>query len=152
MLLSMEPKTDRTGVVFGVQVDVPQIGGNSAQRREYDKRIGTGTMSRSGAICPCCNVIMTSEDMRFEAAAGHLSAVMTAVVVDGPSGKEYRLPIADEIDLAEHAMKEVDDLFSTIPFGLPTEPVPKCSVSEIMHRLQGMSYNPATAKPLYCTD
>ena len=52
VLLTMEPKADGTGVSFGVQTDVPVVGGNSAQRREHDKRIGAGTMSRSGATCP----------------------------------------------------------------------------------------------------
>ena len=52
------------GVVFGVQVDVPQSGGNAAQRREHDKRVGAGTMSRAGARCPCCGAIMTMADIR----------------------------------------------------------------------------------------
>jgi putative DNA methylase len=84
VLLTMEPKADGTGVCFGVQTDVPVIGGNSAQCREHDKRIGSGTMSRSGATCPCCNTIMTMEDMQLEGQAGRLGTVMTAVVVDGP--------------------------------------------------------------------
>src|SRR5437867_3686317 len=40
VLLTMEPKAARTGVVFGVQTEVPAVGGNAAQRREHDKRIG----------------------------------------------------------------------------------------------------------------
>ena len=51
----MEPNADKTGVVFGIQEDVPQVGGNTAQRREHDKRVGAGTMSRSGVSCPCCD-------------------------------------------------------------------------------------------------
>ena len=53
VVLTMEPNADKTGVVFGVQNDVPVVGGNAAQRREYDKKVGAGTMSRSGATCPC---------------------------------------------------------------------------------------------------
>ncbi len=60
----MEPNADRTGVVFGIETNVPVKGGNAAQRRENDKRIGAGTMSRSGAKCPCCGTIMTMEDIR----------------------------------------------------------------------------------------
>ena len=103
VLLTMEPKTDQTGVVFGVQSDVPHNGGNAAQRREHDKRIGAGTMSRTGATCPCCGAITTMEDIRFEGRAGRLDAVMTAVVVDGPKGKgkEYRLPTDHERAVAE---------------------------------------------------
>ena len=87
VLLTMEPKGDQTGVVFGVQSDVPHNGGNAAQRREHDRSIGAGTMSRTGATCPCCGAITTMEDIRFEGRAGRLGAVMTAVVVDGPKGK-----------------------------------------------------------------
>ena len=48
VLLTMEPNADRTGVVFGIENNVPVKGGNAAQRREHDKRIGAGTMSRAG--------------------------------------------------------------------------------------------------------
>jgi hypothetical protein len=75
------------------------VGGNAAQRREHDKRIGAGTMSRSGASCPCCGSIMTMEDIRLEGRAGRLGAVMTAVVVDGKNGKEYRLPKKQELEI-----------------------------------------------------
>lgn len=125
VLLTMEPNADKTGVVFGVDSDVPVKGGNTAQRREHDKRIGAGTMSRSGAACPCCPAIMTPEDMRFEATAGRLGATMTAVVVDGSDGKEYRLPTIDEVELVARAGQQLEELFASIPFGLPTEPVPQ---------------------------
>ena len=49
---------------------------------------------------------------------------MTAVVVDGPDGKEYRLPTEDEIRLAAEAASEVDRVFAEIPFGIPDEPLP----------------------------
>ena len=125
VLLTMEPKADQTGVVFGVQSDVPHNGGNAAQRREHDKRIGAGTMSRTGATCPCCGAIMTMADIRFEGRAGRLGAVMTAVVVNGPKGKgkEYRLPTDAELRAAEISHEEIDELYAQIPFGLPEEPV-----------------------------
>ncbi|NWG46371.1 MAG: DUF1156 domain-containing protein, partial [Alphaproteobacteria bacterium] len=124
VLLTMTPNADRTGVVFDIEKDVPVVGGNAAQRREHDKRRGAGTMSRSGAQCPCCPTIMTMEDIRLEGRVGRLGAVMTAVVVDGPNGKEYRLPTADEIRAAEVSKDELDALYAGIPFGLPTEPLP----------------------------
>ena len=105
VLLTMEPNTDKTGVVFGIETNVPVKGGNTAQRREHDKRIGTGTMSRSGAKCPCCPAIMTMEDIRLEGQAGRLGEMMTAVVVDGQKGKEYRLPADHEIEMAIEAEK-----------------------------------------------
>ena len=125
VLLTMEPDADRTGVIFDVQPDVPQNGGNAAQRREHDKRIGAGTMSRTGATCPCCGVIMTKSDIRLEGQAGRLGAVATAVAVDGPKGKEFRLPTALEIEVAEVGEEQLQALYADIPFGLPEEPTPK---------------------------
>ena len=124
VLLDMEPNSDRTGVVFDVQLDVPPHGGNTAQRREHDKRIGAGTMSRTGATCPCCGAIMTMSDIRYEGQSGRLGAVMTAVVVDGVKGKEYRLPTDHEIEVSEVTEERVQTLYADIPFGLPEEPLP----------------------------
>ena len=124
VLLTMTPNADGTGVVFGVEAGVPQARGNPAQRREDDKRLGAGTMSRSGARCPCCPTIMTMEDIRLEGRSGRLGAAMTAVVVDGPKGKEYRLPEEEELRAAEVSPDELDTLYADIPFGLPTEPLP----------------------------
>ncbi|MEK7992702.1 MAG: hypothetical protein AAB403_02750, partial [Planctomycetota bacterium] len=125
VLLTVAPNEERSGVVFGIQNDVPQVGGNAAQRREHDKRIGAGTMSRSGASCPCCNgAIMTMEEIRAEGMAGRLGAAMTAVVIDGEGGKEYRLPTGEEIRLADEAKPEIARVFSEIPFGIPDEPLP----------------------------
>ena len=124
VLLKMGPNADRTGVVFDVQPDVPQNSGNAAHRREHDRRIGAGTMSRTGATCPCCGAIMTMGDIRFEGRAGRLGAVMTAVVVDGAKGKEYRLPTEHEREVAEVAEERLQALYADIPFGLPEEPMP----------------------------
>ena len=123
MLLTMESKADQTGVVFGVQSEMPQNGGNAAQRREHDKRIGAGTMSRTGATCPCCPAITTMADISFEGRAGRLGAIMTAVVVDGPKGKEYRLPTDHERVVAEVTEEQLQAFYADIPFGLPEEPI-----------------------------
>ena len=123
VLLTTEPAVDGTGVVFGVETGVPQARGNAAQRREHDKRLGAGTMSRSGARCSCCSRIMSMEDIRLEGRAGRLGAAMTAVVVDGPGGKEYRLPQEEELRTAEVSPDELDTLYADIPFGLPVEPI-----------------------------
>src|SRR5207249_752183 len=103
VLLTMEPDGDRNGVVFCVADNVPLAIGNASQRMAQDKQLGAGTMSRSGATCPCCGVIMTMEDLRLEGQAGRLGAVMTAVVVDGLKGKEYRLPLDMERELTAKA-------------------------------------------------
>ncbi len=125
VLLTMAPNADRSSVTFGIEANVPVKGGNAAQRREQDKQLGSGTMSRSGAKCPCCGTIMTMEDIRLEGKAGRLGSVNTAVVVDGQKGKEYRLSMDHEIRMAAEAEKAVADVFAEIPFGLPEEPTPK---------------------------
>lgn len=124
VLLTMEPNTAKTGVVFGIENDVPVKGGNGAQRREHDKRIGAGTMSRAGAKCPCCGTIMTMEDVRLEGQAQRLGVVMTAIVVEGQKKKAYRPPTREEITAASEATAVVPERFNEIPFGELTEPTP----------------------------
>src|SRR5438552_3655675 len=78
VVLTMEPNADRTGVVFGVQHDAPALAkGSSAQKREYDKQLVGGTMSRSGVTCPCCDTIIKTEDLRIAGQTGRLGATMT---------------------------------------------------------------------------
>ena len=51
---------------------------------------------------------------------------MTAVVVDGPDGKEYRLPTDDEILFATRRSQEMSKgRFAEVPFGVPGEPIPE---------------------------
>jgi putative DNA methylase len=123
VLLTVTPNAERTGVVFGVETNVPLVGGNAAQRHEHDKRRGAGTMTRSAAQCSCCPTIMTMEDIRLEGRAGRLIAVMTSVVVDGPDGKEYRLPTEQELSVADVSAEELASVYAEIPFGLPSEPI-----------------------------
>ena len=137
VLLTMAPDGGGTGVVFGVEPDAPRVGGNAAQRREHDRRAGAGTMSRTGATCPCCGVIMTMEDIRLEGQAGRLGAVMTAVVVDGQEGKEYRLPTEHERSVADVTEEKLEALYAEIPFGLPEEPLPSKEAPGIRVPLYG---------------
>jgi putative DNA methylase len=125
VVLTMRPRADRSGVEFGIDTDAKVQGGNAAQRREYDKKLGQGTMSRSGVTCPCCGTIMTMEDMRLEGRADRVASVMTAVVVDGPKGKEYRLPTDHELEVARLSESKLQDIFQEMPFGMPTEHTPK---------------------------
>ncbi|MPZ20367.1 MAG: DUF1156 domain-containing protein [Luteitalea sp.] len=129
VLLHVEPNSDKTGVSFGIENDVPVAGGNNAQRREHDKRLGHGTMSRAGAWCPCCGkpgtVAMEREDLRTEASAQRMGIALTAVVIDGPSGKEYRLPTELELRLPLVQPRELEETFRRLPFGIPNEPFPE---------------------------
>lgn len=123
VVLTMRPRENKAGVEFGLDHDVKVQGGNAAQKREYDKRLGAGTMNRAGATCPCCGTIMTMEDLRLEGRAGRMDAVMTAVVTESPSSKEYRLPTSHELDMAAEAAAHLDHVYAEVPFGLPTEPL-----------------------------
>ena len=128
VLLTVTANADSTGVVFGIEADVSLREGNAARRREQDKRTGAGTMSRSGAKCPLCPATMSMEDLRLDGRAGRLGAVMTAVVVDGPQGKEYRLPTELELRAAQVEQADLDKVYAEFPFGLPTEPTPKAGI------------------------
>ena len=128
VLLTMTANEAGSGVMFGVEPDAPTGEGNPARRREHDKRLGAGTMSRSGAQCPLCEAIMMMEDLRLDGRAGRLGQVMTAVVVDGPKGKEYRLPTERETRAARVEQAELDALYAELPFGLPDEPTPKAGI------------------------
>ena len=86
--------------------------------------LGAGTMSRSGASCPVCGSVTTMADLRAAGRAGRLGARLTAVVVDGQQGKEYRSPAAEEIAAARVGADALDALYAGIPFGLPDEATP----------------------------
>ena len=125
MVLAVTPNAESTGVAFDIDKDVPREGGNAVQQRAYDQQRGGGTMSRSGAQCPCCASIMSMADIRHEGKAGRLGSVMTAVVVNGPKGKEYRLPTEREIEAAEVSQEELEELYAQIPFGFLEEVTPR---------------------------
>ena len=128
VLLRVESNTDKNGPVFSILSgeDAASQGGNAAQRREYDKKIGAGTMSRSGVTCVCCSLpAMTREDLRIEGESGRLGAIMTAVVVEGLERKEYRSPTPREVELAKPSAEEMNSSFADVPFGMPNEPVPR---------------------------
>ena len=123
VVLTMEPKADKSGVVFGIQTSVPVEGVNAAQKREHDKRVAAGTMSRAGAQCPCCPAIMTMEDIRFASREGAFGRVPTAVVTDTATGKGYRAVMAADTAAIEATELEVEEVFKSVPHGLPTEQI-----------------------------
>lgn len=125
VLLTMEPNSHKTGVVFGIENNVPVRGGNAAQRREHDKRIGAGTMSRSGAKCPCCPTIMTMEDIRVEGQSGRLGSSMIAVAIRIDEGKGFRVPTDVECQVDEQVEMSINSLYADIPFGVPDEALPR---------------------------
>ncbi len=124
VLLTMTTLVDGTGVEFGIEDNVEKVGGNTAQRREHDRKIGGGTMSRAGATCPVHGNILTQEDIRLDGVAGRLGEVLTAVVMEGSSGKEYRLPTDLEMRKSIEAQGRIEGVFAGIPFDLPRDPIP----------------------------
>ena len=125
VILTMKPNPERTGVVFGVESDVPQNGGNTAQRRENDRRIGAGTMSRTGAACPCCGGIMTMEDIRLggpRRTTGRVDDRRSCGRAEGQGVPPARRTW--EREAAEVSEERLQALYADIPFGLPDEPLP----------------------------
>ena len=124
VLLTMTPKADGTGVEFGIDTNVPAKGGNAAQKREHDKRIGAGTMSKAGAKCPCCPAIMTSEDIRVEARAGRSDVMPIVVAVDGQKSKEFRALTVEERIAVKQAEDHASAVLGRLPDGDLTEATP----------------------------
>lgn len=122
--LSVKPNQKKSGITFEILHNIPIIGNSIAEKRAYDKKIGGGTMSRSGVECPCCHGIMTMEDLRLEGQSGRISSILTCVVISGLRGKEFRLPTAHEIEAADKTKFELEKLYVDIPFGIPNEPTP----------------------------
>jgi putative DNA methylase len=141
--LTTEPNAARNGVTFNVEPGVPVQGTSAGTRKAADKRLAEGTMSRKGVWCPCCGrpstVQMTMEDIRFEGQTKRLGAVMTAVVVDGLNGKEYRRPTEHEIAIAEISGTDLASAYAVIPFGLPREPLPSKEAPGIRVPLYGFT-------------
>ena len=118
ILLTIDPAIGET-IRFGIRTDVPND-------READ-RVGAGTMSQSGAECPSCGAFSAMADLRSQGQSGRLGVRMTAVVVEGQTGKEYRLPTKAELLAARVESGEVQRIFAGVPLGLPTERTPSYS-------------------------
>ena len=123
--LTMKADSESRRFDFGIESDVPPPTGSAAQKRAHDQRLGKGTMSSSGASCPCCKAVTTMRELRAQGRSGRLGARMIAVVIDGQKGKEYRLPTDRDLAGAEVGAAEIEALYDAIPFGLPDEPTPK---------------------------
>ena len=127
VLLTMTAAETRR-IDFGIKRDVPVASGSAAQKRAHDQRLGKGTMSRSGAACPCCGSVTKMKELRAQGRSGRLGARMIAVVIDGQKGKDYRLPTEHDLAAAEVGADEIEALDEAIPYGLPDEPTPKAGI------------------------
>ena len=135
----MEPNAGRTGVVFGIETNVSIKGGNTAQRREHDKRIAAGTMSKSGTRCPCCGLpAMTMEDIRLESCAGNTGPILMAVVVEGTISKNYRAATEYERTVSALTRTDLSEALRELPNATLMEPFAPCSTRSISAQLYGV--------------
>ena len=137
-IVSLNPDPDSNTVSIDVICGVSSKGGNSAQKRESDKKIGRGTMSRSGVTCPCCGTITSMDDLRVLGKSGQIGEMLYAVVTDANKGKAFRKPTSRELEGAQQASELVDTVFRDIPFGVPHDPMP--SESALGMRVQKYGY------------
>ena len=128
VLLTMNADPEARRIDFGIERDIPVARGSTGQKRAHDQRLGNGTMSRSGAACPCCGSVTKMKELRAQGRSGRLGTRMTAVVVDGQKGKEYRLPTDHDLAATRVSRHEIKVLYEAIPFGLPDEPTPKAGI------------------------
>ncbi|WP_419939844.1 DUF1156 domain-containing protein [Candidatus Palauibacter sp.] len=122
VLLTMTKRADGRGVEFAVATDVPKGSGSAAQQRQHDQVLGAGTMSASGVECPNCAAVTGMAELRAQGRSGRLGARMTAVVVDGQTGKEYRSPTERDIEATSVSRGELEALYSDVPYGMPNDP------------------------------
>lgn len=140
VLLGITPRPDKSGVVFNVESNVPVRGGNAAQRREHDKKLGAGTMTKAGATCPCCGLpTMTMDDIRVESSQGRSGTQLIAVIVEGPKTKEYRPPTAHEVVVAGTAAESLSGTLERLPNLSVNEPFSPCSTRSISAQLYGVT-------------
>ena len=139
VLLAMEPNAKRTGVSFGIRDEVQVVGANAAQRREHDRLIAAGTMTRAGVTCPCCRQpSMTMGDLRLEGRDGRIGVVMTAVMIETEESRRYRSPTPHEIEVVSEVPTAVDNLFVQLPHGKLCEPLRPASTRSISCDLYGI--------------
>jgi len=122
-LLQFKEQPSSSRVLYSIESNVPQKGGNAAQRREHDKNIGQGTMTQSGVVCPNCKTISKHEDIQVDGKAGRLGRTLVVVVVKGVQGKEFRLPQDEEQSLAYPMDDCIKSIVEQLPFGVPSEAI-----------------------------
>ena len=120
----MAPNPKRTGVVFGIENDVPQ--GVEARPNGASTTSGSAPAPCAGPERPAraASTIMTMEDIRLEGQAGRLGTVMTAVVVDGPAARNIACRRTSKSRRPSKRRGQLATVFADIPFGLPNEPTP----------------------------
>lgn len=139
IIAALEPNAQLTGVNFSIQLNVPAKGGNTAQRREHDRRVAAGTMSKAGAKCPCCPAIMKMDEIALDGRQGRIGEVLYCVVVDGAAGKEYRLPTEHELRMASIPESHIECIYCDLPVGIPENRIEPASTRSISCHEYGLN-------------
>ena len=80
-------------------------------------------MSGSGVECLSCGSVTRMAELRAQGRSGRLGARITAVVVNGQAGKEYRAPTERDIKGSKReAGRSSTRCYADVPFGMPDEP------------------------------
>jgi adenine-specific DNA methylase len=126
-------------ISFGIIENAPQRGGNNAARREHDKRVGQGTMTRSGVRCPCCQVITSTDDIQHSGKSDKLGDQLVAVVVASEGKKTFRLPQPGDHRAFAEAKSRLATLARDGTFAPLTEPIDSRRPSPNSRGLSGLT-------------
>ncbi len=87
--------------------------------------VGEGTVANAKAFCPFHDppLPLTAQYIKECGKKDAMGVCLTAVAVEGPSGKEYREPTPGERIAAERAVADVESVMDELPGGLLHEPL-----------------------------
>jgi putative DNA methylase len=96
--VALKPITESTSKIIEFEV---------LEGDEIDFDPGVGSLSRSNALCPCCQQVCSAKTIQTLGVAGKIGYRMVAVVVERAdvNGKSYRLPTSHEIAMATSRAK-----------------------------------------------
>ena len=111
--LRLSPNSDTRLVEF--EVFSPKI----------KSEVGSGTVSNAKAFCPFHDppLPLTAQYIKDCGKMDQMGACLTAVAVDGGSGKEYRDATPEEVKAAEKAIEDVAQVMAGLPGGTLHEPL-----------------------------
>lgn len=87
--------------------------------------VGSPTVAGGKAFCPFHEqpVVLTADYIKECGKRGFMGARLTAVVVEGAQGKEYREPFPEEISAAARAVDNLSQVMADLPLGPLDEPL-----------------------------
>ena len=83
-----------------------------------------GTMTGSSSVCPACGIHLAADYIKDCGRREELGAQMTAVITVTEYGKDFRLPVNDDLVAEQAARGMLDEVGANLPFGWPDEPLP----------------------------